>query len=184
MNFSRSKILKIELHLKVYFLTYSNDKVMKQTIAILWLAMLTSSCAVRTAAADNNSFTSEEEKSNILFVVFKIKKGTTKSTIEIVSTTISEGKLKKQPEDTLDSNQFVEIEVTSGNNAFQLVKINHPLYKDIEYSNSNGELKKKRVEVNEDTFFVRFQLKGAAATLRIKEKLENSMTNEIATFKL
>lgn len=157
---------------------------MKYKIALLWLAMLISSCAARTAPTENNSVRSEEAQSNIVFVVFKIKKGTTKSVIEMVSTTISEGKLKKQPESPLESSQFVEIEVNSRNNVLQAIKINHPLYKDIEYSNDHGELEKKRVEVNEDTFFIRFQVKGTSATLRIKEKLDNSATNEIATFKI
>lgn len=143
-----------------------------------------SSCAIKNAPAEIKTVPTENIENTIVFVVFKIKKGTPKSSIELVSTMINEGKFKKQSEDILDSNKLLSIEISDGHNISQTFKINHPLYKHVEYVDETGKLEKKEVEVTEETFFIRFQTKNKTNAIKIKEKITDSSEIEIANFKV
>jgi len=161
-----------------------NNKKMRYHFALVGLVFLIASCAVSNAPTEIKTKRIENNESNIVFVVFKIKKGQQKSTIEIVSQNISHGKIKKQLQETVDPNKSLTIEVNTSDEVAQINKMNHPLYKNVEYLNETGKLERKEVELEEDTFFIRFQSKGGSTTLKIKEKLKDSPENEIATFKL
>jgi hypothetical protein len=92
--------------------------------------------------------------------------------------------MKRQTENTLDSNNSLTIEILKDNKVFQTITMNHPLFKSVEFVENNGQFNKKQVELEEDTFFIRFQTMGVATSIKISETLTDVAKKEIANIKL
>ena len=157
---------------------------MRYRLASLCLILLIASCAISNTATPANESSITNSENAIVFVVFKIRKGPTKSTIEIVSNTKTIGTMKRQTENTLDSNNALTIEISKGNKTFQTITMNHPLFKSVEFVGLDGKLGRKDVRLEEDTFYIRFQTKGETTSLKIRETLSGTVSQEIANFKL
>ncbi len=157
---------------------------MRYRLASLCLILLIASCAISNTPTPANESSITNSENAIIFVVFKIRKGQTKSTIEIVSNTKTIGTMKRQTENTLDSNNALTIEISKGNKTFQTITMNHPLFKSVEFVGLDGKLRRKNVLLEEDTFYIRFQTKGETTSLKIRETLSGTVSQEIANFKL
>jgi hypothetical protein len=157
---------------------------MRYSLASLCLTLIIASCAISSSSTQTNEIPAANSENTIVFVVFKIRKGPTKSTVEVVSNTKSTGKMKRQTENTLDSNNAMTIEILKDNKIFQTITMNHPLFKSFEFVATDGKLGRKDVALKEDTFFIRFQTKGEATSIKIRETLSGTVSQEIANFKL
>jgi hypothetical protein len=157
---------------------------MRYKLALLCLTLVIASCTISKTATQTTEIPVTNLQNNIVFVVFKIRKGEINSTIEIVSNTKSSGKIKRQMETAPDSGNILTIEISDGNKIFQTVSMNHPLFKSVEFVESDGKFGKKDVALDKDTFFIRFQTKGASTTLKISETFTGGAAHEIANFKL
>jgi hypothetical protein len=157
---------------------------MRYKFLLLLLTLSFASCAISNTAIQPSEIPAKNSENAIVFVVFKIKKGQINSTVEVVSNTKSSGTMKRQTENTLDSNNSLTIEILKDNKVFQTITMNHPLFKSVEFVENNGQFNKKQVELEEDTFFIRFQTMGVATSIKISETLTDVAKKEIANIKL
>lgn len=127
--------------------------------------------------------TSKSAESKIVFVSFLISKQPEKSSkIELLSVTESNGKLKKNTQTNVSSNDYLTLEITSNQSAKQIFKIEHPLYKTVEYVNDQHQLTSQYVETDQADFFIRFEKTGPVQ-IKVSET-RNKQKTELKTFKI
>ena len=152
---------------------------------LLLLAILLISCGVSKKTEPSQENTTSVDENVIVFLALKINRDSIqqKNTIELVSKTIASGKMKdllqsqSKPENYLTIDQY-----TQG----KLVKtsiIQHPLFKQVEYSDGNN-LTSKSIELDSANFFIRLQLSGSSNKIKISETLKDTPTRELTTLKL
>ncbi len=127
--------------------------------------------------------TSKSTESKIVFASFLISKQLGKSSkIELLSVTESNGKLKKNTATNAPSNDYLTLEITSEQTSKQIFKIEHPLYKTVEYVNDQHQLTSQYVETDQADFFIRFQKTGNTQ-IKVSET-RNKQKIELKTFKI
>jgi hypothetical protein len=153
---------------------------------ILCLSILLASCSLSKKLGDDKTNLQSQHRDLIGFLVLKIEKDTVrgKNVIELVSKTISSGKVKSEPQEPSDFEDYLTIEVFDRNKLVNTIIIEHPLHKHVEYADEDGKLATKLVDLDRDEFFVRFQLTGDSNTIRISETLKNSAKRELKTIRM
>lgn len=124
-----------------------------------------------------------KEINEIVFVVFKMKKGNPNNLIEIVSTTKSNGKIKADIARAVDPKNSLTIEIYQQHKMIKSMVVEHPLHKYVEYPDDNNQYQSQLVEPEENEFFIRFQKKPGTATIKVIENLKNNKT-DLRTFTL
>jgi hypothetical protein len=149
---------------------------------LLWLSCLgCGSSAVKSVSSAPK--TSKSAQSKIVFASFLISKQLGKnSKIELLSVTESNGKLKKNTEANVPSNDYLTLEITSEQSSKQIFKIEHPLYKTVEYVNDQHQLTSQYVETDQADFFIRFEKTGPVQ-IKVSET-RNKQKIELKTFKI
>ncbi|WP_309642149.1 hypothetical protein [Flavobacterium sp.] len=120
----------------------------------------------------------------IVFAVFKMTKKANQNTIEIISTTKSNGKMKPEIERPIDSENYLTLEIFENDNLVQTKRVEHPLLKNVEYLNDNNQYVSKQVDLDDAEFFIRLQKKEGFTKVRIWETLKDTPKKELQTFKL
>lgn len=122
----------------------------------------------------------------IYFVVLRISKDSTQgnSIIELLNTTKSIGKLKKDIRNEIDSENYLTVDVYEQEQLINTFNIVHPLYKNVEYLNEENTFTRKLIELNAAEFFIRLQMNDDSSTIKISETLGNSIQEKLLTIKL
>lgn len=152
---------------------------------LLLLSILLISCGVSKKTESSQETTTSSDENVIVFLTLKISRDSIqqKNTIQLVSKTRASGKIKdllqsqSKPENYLTIDQFAQD---------KLVKtsiIQHPLFKQVEYSDGNN-LTTKTIELDSADFFIRLQLNGSSNKIKISETLKATPTRELITLKL
>ena len=97
------------------------------------LSIILTSC---TTTKPTETTIQNSKESAIYFVVLRITKDSTqgKSIIELLNTTKSIGKLKKDIRNEIDSENYLTVDVYDQDQLVHTFILEHPLYKNIEYS--------------------------------------------------
>lgn len=149
---------------------------------ILVLSFLGCSSSTKTALVSETTKPKSTE-SKIVFASFLIRKQPEKeSKIELISVTESNGKLKKNTEIKNSLENYLTLEIISSEAPKQVIQIEHPLYKTVEYVNDQHKLTSQYVETDEADFFIRFQKTGNTQ-IKVSET-RKKQTKELKTFKL
>ena len=149
-------------------------------LAVLFL----SSC--KCVQKSRSDISNTQYPDSICFLVFNINKDSTlnKSNINLISKIKTEGKIKSENQDNINSDNYLTIEVFEAGKLINTITINHPLYKNIEYVDDNNELKSKYIELEKNDFFIRLQQNAASTKIRISESLKNKEKQELIIIKL
>jgi len=149
------------------------------------LSIILSSCSLARRMESGKS-NENQDGDAILFLVFKISNDSVqgKNAIELMSKTQSSGKIKNEPQLPTDLKDFLTIEIFEQNKRINVIIVEHPLHKHIEYVDDHGMLATKYVELKQAEFFIRFQMKGNPNKIKIWETLQNEGIRELDTFKL
>lgn len=133
----------------------------------------------------NNKSILQTDKSEIAFLVLRISKDSIqkKNVIEFVSKTKSEGKIKNNNQANLSYDNYLSIEVYEQGKLMNIIIIEHPLFKRIEYLDSNT-LTSKSIVLDKQEFFIRLQMKSESTQIKIYETLKNTAQTELTTIKL
>jgi hypothetical protein len=123
------------------------------------------------------------DRDMIGFLVFKIGKDSVhgKNVIELVSKTISSGRIKNDFQAPTVFENYLIVEVFGKNKLANTIIIEHPLHKHVEYVDDRGNLVTKFVDLDHAEFFVRLQLSGNSNRIRISETLKNAAKRELKT---
>ncbi|RYE18033.1 MAG: hypothetical protein EOP51_22790 [Sphingobacteriales bacterium] len=107
------------------------------------------------------------------------------SNVRVISTTVSEGTLKKTRKDA-GSNRGNYITLYFYQNAAltDSLTLAHPLYKSLEYPAGNNTFAVKDTVLSEAEFFVRFKVTAPGTEIKITETLQPSPPRQIAFIKL
>lgn len=156
---------------------------MYSRFALLVLLILTACSSNKKMAATAKSTQEKSIESKIVFASFLIRKQPEKeSKIELISVTESNGKLKKNTETKNSLENYLTLEIISSEAPKQVIQIEHPLYKTVEYVNDQHKLTSQYVETDEADFFIRFQKTGNTQ-IKVSET-RKKQTKELKTFKL
>jgi len=150
----------------------------------VFLSFLLSSCSLTRRMETDQS--KVQDRNVIVFLVFNISKDSVqgKNLIELVSKTESSGKIKEDAQSPAEFEDYLSIEVLEQNQRPNVITVEHPLHKHIEFVDDRGELASKYVELNQAEFFIRFQSSGNPLKIRISETLKNGVKSELKSFKL
>jgi hypothetical protein len=156
---------------------------MMRKLVLLSAIVLFSSCRVAHPQQDNSAAEVAESPETILFLVFKMGKNSGgKSSITLISKTKAAGKLKKGSEKPVFSENYLIVDLLQNNKPTETLRINHPLYKVVEYVDDDNKYKSKLIELDQQEFFFRLQVNGEAK-VRISETVKNTKT-ELLTLKI
>jgi hypothetical protein len=153
--------------------------------AILMLTVLLSACVPGRKMSQPKANQSLTEPA-IVFLVFKISNDSVqgKTAIELISQTRSTGRIKEDHEQPEDFSDCLTLEVTEPGRKTQIIQMEHPLHRRIEYVDEHGVLAMKEITPNEAEFFVRIQVYGRSAQVKVSETLRNSKRNTLQSFKI
>jgi len=157
---------------------------MYRKYSLLLLVLLFSFCGASKISADKTEVASKSSVDEIVFVVFKIRKGSNKNSIEIISTTKATGKMKADLERPIDPENHLTLEIIENNQLVKTLRVEHPLNKIVEYLNDNNQYVSKQVIADEGEFFIRIQKKAGQSKIRVLETLNGNTKNELQTFNL
>ena len=107
-----------------------------------------------------------------------------KNSIELVSKTAAAGKLKNDEQDGHSFRNLLAIDLYEQDSLVRRVIIEHPLFKQVEYVDSNKMLGSKFVVLDKADFFLRMQITERSSLIRISEKLEDKNLQELKTIEL
>ena len=152
--------------------------------AFLFLLLFLSSCT--PSKKTERSDVSANSTNTIFFFVFKISKNSVqgKNAIELVSKTPAAGKIKKEDQDQTNFQNSLNIDLFEEDSLIKRVVIEHPLFKHVEYADSNNALASKFIELDKADFFLRLQITERSTMIRISEKLQNKNLQELTIIKL
>lgn len=120
----------------------------------------------------------------IVFMVFKMQVEPDGNTIQLVSKTITTGKVKKQPAAEIHGGNYLSLCFYDGKKLIDSQAIAHPLYKHLEYTDANNAFAFKDTIVAEAQFFIRSQPKADINELRIIENLKDKSPKQLTVLKL
>ncbi len=150
----------------------------------LLLTFLFCCCGTSKMQSNESEVATKSPTDEIVFAVFKMTKKANQNTIEIISTTKSNGKMKPEIERPIDSENYLTLEIFENDNLVQTKRVEHPLLKNVEYLNDNNQYVSKQVDLDDAEFFIRLQKKEGFTKVRIWETLKDTPKKELQTFKL
>lgn len=144
------------------------------------------SCNSKKNFTANKTPQIQQEKSQIVFLTFRINKGLPlqNSSITLVNTIKKDGIIKKQIDSDSESLNYLLLEIYNNNKIEKTQKIAHPLFKEVEYFYENNTINKKSMELDSEEFLVRLQIKNENTTIKIFEKLKNKSKKELRSQKI
>lgn len=149
------------------------------------------SCQSNQSTAQNASVNAAEKTLNndidgIAFLIFNITKDKVndKSEVSFIKNIKTEGALKSNLNELINSDNTLTIEIFRNGVLDQNIVINHPLYKNIEYTTANKTFSRKEIIIDQAEFSIRIPNKDSKATIKIFETLKNNTKKELNTFNL
>jgi hypothetical protein len=119
----------------------------------------------------------------MIFLSFRIQRDSTGGTITLLNKKAVEGKIKGEPQ-TTDKPEHLVISIVGKNHrVLYSEKILHPLFRDVETTNSSGQFEHKTVTLKEAEFFVRMRLPEGSDWVLVEEIVGNKRINS-AEFQL
>jgi hypothetical protein len=170
-------MLKTKAMIKIYFSFLSIFTIM--------------SCQSNQGTTQNTSVNTAEKTSSqdidgIAFLIFKINKNKTnnKTVVSFIKNIKTEGALKGNLNELINSDNTLIIEIFRNGVLDQNIVINHPLYKNVEYTTANKTFLRKEITIDEAEFSIRITNKASKTTIKIFEILKNNTKKELNTFNL
>lgn len=144
------------------------------------------SCSGLHDKTHTSSKSETEQKNELLFIVFKISKGTNhqESKVTLVQKTKSKGKMKTELDQSPSTPNYLTIALYEDSLLKKTLLLPHPLYKQVEYLNDNNQYSAKEIELEEDTFFIRLPNDLKIKKIIIFETLRNTPKAELFTLNL
>lgn len=157
---------------------YLTMKAEIKTPLLLLLAVLFSSCKVRNLPEPQAALPAPVYADSILFMTYQITKGDVSgSAARLISQQKVPGKMKdiyRLPE----GSSYLLVSYNDGTEQHAL-KMEHPLYKRVEYLSDGQQLASKEVSYDQAEFFIRLPLKKGMGPILITEKIYDHPEHEL-----
>jgi hypothetical protein len=136
-----------------------------------------------TTKSTHTSLVEQPLVDKIVFLNFSIQKTKQSPIIKLEKATKVNGSLKKvQPLENRFLN-FLTFEVFNNDLITQTIDMEHPLMKVVEYVDDDKTFKRKQLELENETFVLRFQNLGETGKVIIYETLKGKVKTKISTIK-
>lgn len=144
------------------------------------------SCGGLQNRTATSTIPSRQNEDHLLFLTFKITKGSAlqKSKITLIEQSKSTGKMKSEIENTLTSPNYLTVVCYENTSIAKTVLLPHPLFKHIEYLNEANQYASKDIELKDETFFIRLPFNPKIRKISIFETLRNTPKEELFTLNL
>ncbi len=122
-----------------------------------------SSCFTSKSGLKNDAVSEESPKDSIVFITMRIWSDSLESgnNIEVLKIIKKPGTLKTRWIENIKSENYLNcIAVDEKNNIKDSFSIDHPLYKEIESLDEKNQFFKRKINLKESEFFVRFEKKN------------------------
>ena len=139
---------------------------------LIFLLFAFQSCSSHPGSSAQTVLAAKETvKPRIAFLMMRMTRDSIRDshTVELIRKTIREGSLKLQQNYSGHSGEHLTIEVLEDGMAPATFSIKHPLIRHAEFEKDN-ELVSREIRLNSSEFFIRLQVKTAAAKVNIYEK--------------
>jgi hypothetical protein len=149
---------------------------MRSIIGFAFLSLLFTACrtAKHSYQANPDVIATPPE---MIFLSFRIQRDSVGTTITLLQKKVVDGKIKGEPEPS-DSPDHLVISIVGKNHlVLNSEKIAHPLFRDVETTNSQGEFERKNVTLTEAEFFVRMRLPEGSEWVLVEEFIGNKRIN-------
>lgn len=155
-------------------------------VTLIWLHMCLafSSCLGFKKSAPMREDENNKEGDKIVFLLFKMSFDSiqNKNTLTLLEQTSTNGKLKQALSVPENFENYLTLDVIEPSGKKTKIELPHPLFKQFEYEEA-GKLISKSIQLKEDKFFVRLQLKGSNK-IKIYETIKSFPQRELLSFKL
>jgi hypothetical protein len=154
-------------------------------ILIIIVALFFSGCISQKEENINTQINEKISEEQIAFLTFKICNNVEKNIneIQLLNKKIVAGNLKKGGEEAINYVNYLEFQIYNNGEYVNSIKIEHPLYKFVEYFD-DMEFHSKIIEQKEQEFFIRLSIKSSSTKIIIKEKIKDNKLNELLTINL
>lgn len=146
-------------------------------------------CFAASCTTSKNSVTGNDKSvdaSSIVFAVFEINNDSVKNvrTVKLIKTIRAAGTLKKTESPAVNDKNFLEVSFfENGEQLVAMEKIEHPLFRRMEFAADDGKLKSVTTRLPTAEFFARVVLKtGKKYTISISESYDWQPSGIIASF--
>jgi hypothetical protein len=136
-----------------------------------------------TTIPSEKSKTEIEEKNKIIFLFFNITKGKASPSILLEKVTKVDGVLKKLRPGQNHFPNSLTIEIYIEDKLIHTTNIEHPLLKSVEYVNDEKKYEKKQLNLEKESFMVRFQNTSENGTAIIYQTLSGKEKTKIGSVK-
>lgn len=109
----------------------------------------------------------------MVFLSFRIERDSTEGKVTLIQKKAVDGKIKGEPKTTASADHLVISIVGKTHLVLHSEKIAHPLFRDVETTNSKGEFEHKKVTLKEAEFFVRMRLPEGSDWVLVEEFIGN-----------
>jgi hypothetical protein len=149
---------------------------------IVSFVILLTSCNVWKENESNK----KTEGDSIIFLVLNIYRDSvgTNSVVELVSKTVTDGKIKNGNKNKIQFENYLSIDVYQGKTITDQMTIEHPLYKHFEYVNDSNSFTAIDTVLNHAAFFLRIHTSGNLNKIRVSETLKDKAKKELTVIKL
>lgn len=157
------------------------------TYVINMLFFLSCSSSKPVAEKETEAWDKEIPASErIVFINLKIATDSIEQVnrVTLLNKTITNGHLKNNDGGAIRSTNVLTCILYEDGRSSDTVLLQHPLFRVYEYKNEKEQMMLKESNEKEATFFLRYQLKGKTAQLKILESIQGSNQKEIALIKL
>jgi|GEM_PF-951078 hypothetical protein len=119
----------------------------------------------------------EDDKPKILFMTFFIQQKDNKTEIELTDSNVKYGTLKSENQDSKAQYRIYVAQLDKNMAEIAGFYIEHPLRKNVEYTNEENELVSKSIELAEAEFFIRTKLNEQSKHVQLNEIYEDQVLN-------
>ena len=149
-----------------------------RTGRIILLASLTFYCCRPVRHTYEPLEPKETESARMIFLSFSVQADSSgKSVIQLISKKESDGTIKgKSPIVTSPTHLVVSLLDKSGTVKVEEI-VEHPLLREVEYTNEKNELARKALNLKNAEFFVRMKLPSAADRIQVTEVINQKKIN-------
>ena len=125
-----------------------------------------------------------EEQIAFLFMYMTKDPVNGEKTITLNDKTITPGSMRNDNSPAVKWNHYLTIKVYESGKLRETFYLEHPLFRRVEYVDSNSQLVTKTIEHSESDFFIRLQIKKRNTSIDISETLGETPEKELASLEI
>lgn len=147
---------------------------------LLFMVLVVAGCTPKAVQSERTS-EMDVRRDAITFVTLRITAATDRtesSTIEMVDKRTSPGTFKQATSQPYTPD-YLTIEYYENGVQVSSQTMEHPLYREVEYTDSTGQLQMKRVSLATSEFFFRVQQHAMSGVVKVFETLDNKPRHEL-----